>query len=61
MKKSFIILFVLVALTGQAQVNSTTALLGSWSGKLKILYNNIEETISPEVLQDIAQWINSLK
>ena len=36
MKKSFIILFVLVALTGQAQVNSTTALLGSWSGKLKV-------------------------
>ena len=36
MKKSFIILFVLVALTGQAQVNSTTALLGSWSGKLKL-------------------------
>ena len=37
MKKTIIfILFVLVALTGQAQVNSTTALLGSWSGKLKV-------------------------
>ena len=24
-------------------------------------YSQIEETISPEVLQDIAQWINSLK
>jgi fermentation-respiration switch protein FrsA (DUF1100 family) len=24
-------------------------------------YNSIEETISPEVLQDIADWINSLK
>ena len=37
MKKSIIIiLFALVALTGQAQVSSTTALLGSWSGKLKV-------------------------
>ena len=36
MKKSLIITLVaLVALTGQAQVNPTTALLGSWSGKLK--------------------------
>ena len=35
MKKSFIILFALVALTGQAQVSSSTTLLGSWSGKLK--------------------------
>ena len=36
MKKSIIIiLFALVALTGQAQVSSSTALLGSWSGKLK--------------------------
>ena len=24
-------------------------------------YSQIEETISPEVLQDIAQWIKSLK
>ena len=30
------LLFALVALTGQAQVNPTTALLGSWSGKLKV-------------------------
>lgn len=37
MKKSIIIiLFALVTLTGQAQINSTTALLGSWSGKLKV-------------------------
>lgn len=37
MKKTIIItaLFALVALTGSAQVQSTTALLGSWSGKLK--------------------------
>lgn len=34
-KKSIITaLLALVALVGQAQVNSTTALLGSWSGKL---------------------------
>ena len=37
MKKSIITtLLVLVALTGQAQVSPTTALLGSWSGKLKV-------------------------
>lgn len=37
MKKSIIILLLtLIALTGQAQVNSTTALLGAWSGKLKV-------------------------
>jgi hypothetical protein len=38
MKKTIIItaLFALVALTGSAQVQSTTALLGSWSGKLKV-------------------------
>jgi hypothetical protein len=37
MKKSIIlILFALVAVTGQAQVNPTTSLLGSWSGKLKV-------------------------
>ena len=37
MKKSIIIiLFALVALTGHAQVSSSTALLGSWSGKLKV-------------------------
>ena len=37
MKKSIITtLLALVALTGQAQVSSTTALLGSWSGKLKV-------------------------
>ena len=36
MKKSIITtLLALVALTGLAQVNTTTALLGSWSGKLK--------------------------
>lgn len=36
MKKSIItILLAFVALTGLAQVNTTTALLGSWSGKLK--------------------------
>ena len=37
MKKSIIIIILIafVALTGRAQVNSTTALLGSWSGKLK--------------------------
>lgn len=37
MKKSIITaLLALVALTTQAQVNTTTALLGSWSGKLKV-------------------------
>ena len=37
MKKSIITtLLALVALTGMAQVNTTTALLGSWSGKLKV-------------------------
>ena len=37
MNKSIITtLLALVALTGQAQVSSTTALLGSWSGKLKV-------------------------
>jgi len=37
MKKTIITaLFALVALVGQAQVNSTTALLGSWSGKLNM-------------------------
>ncbi len=30
------LLLVLIALTGKAQVNSTTALLGSWSGKLNV-------------------------
>ena len=36
MKKSIITtIFAFVALTGLAQVNTTTALLGSWSGKLK--------------------------
>lgn len=32
----FIALFILVALTGKAQVHPTTALQGSWSGKLKV-------------------------
>jgi len=37
MKKSIITtLLALVTLTGQAQVSPTTALLGSWSGKLKV-------------------------
>ena len=37
MKKSIITtLLALVSLTGMAQVNTTTALLGSWSGKLKV-------------------------
>ena len=37
MKKSIITtLLALAALTSQAQVNSTTDLLGSWSGKLKV-------------------------
>ena len=37
MKKSIITaLLALVVLTGQAQVSPTTALLGSWSGKLKV-------------------------
>ena len=37
MKKSVItFLLAIAALTGQAQVNPTTTLLGSWSGKLKI-------------------------
>ena len=37
MKKSITTaLLALVALTVQAQVNTTTALLGSWSGKLKV-------------------------
>ena len=37
MKKSFItILLALAAMTGWAQVNPTTALLGSWSGKLNV-------------------------
>ena len=37
MKKSIItILFVLITLTGSAQVQPTTTLLGSWSGKLKV-------------------------
>ena len=35
-KYSITILLALVALTGWAQVNPTTALLGSWSGKLKV-------------------------
>lgn len=37
MKKTIITtLLALVVLTGSAQVNKTTALLGSWSGKLKV-------------------------
>lgn len=37
MKKTIlIILLAFVTLTGQAQVQSTTALLGSWSGKLNV-------------------------
>lgn len=37
MKKCIITtLLAIVALTGLAQVNTTTALLGSWSGKLKV-------------------------
>ena len=35
-KYSITLLLALVALTGWAQVNSTTALLGSWSGKLNV-------------------------
>ena len=36
-RKYFVtLLLVLVVLTGQAPVNPTTALLGSWSGKLKV-------------------------
>ena len=36
-RKYFVtLLLVLVVLTGQAQVNPTTALLGSWSGKLNV-------------------------
>lgn len=36
-KNTFItLLTALVVMTGQAQVNPTTALLGSWSGKLKV-------------------------
>ena len=37
MKKNFLVIVMLVlsTLTGLAQVNPTTALLGSWSGKLK--------------------------
>lgn len=36
MKKTlFTLLLLLAAVTGQAQVNKTTALLGSWTGKLK--------------------------
>ncbi len=36
-RKYFVtLLLVLVVLTGQAQVNPTTTLLGSWSGKLKV-------------------------
>ena len=37
MKKFFsVVLLVMAAITIQAQVNTTTALLGSWSGKLKV-------------------------
>ena len=37
MRKRFITsLLALATLTSQAQVNTTTALLGSWSGKLKV-------------------------
>ena len=37
MKKNIIMaLLALVALTGKAQVQPTTALLGSWSGKLNV-------------------------
>ena len=37
MKKIFItLLTALVVMTGQAQVNPTIALKGSWSGKLKV-------------------------
>ena len=32
----FAILFALAAMTAHAQVNTTTALLGAWSGKLKV-------------------------
>lgn len=107
-KKSIITLFLLlVSFAVRAQVQPTTELVGSWSGKLNIgaisltlvlnleqairsllpsskknlvkeypslnhlfqhcttghpnEYSQIEETISPEVLQDIAQWIKSLK
>lgn len=35
-KRIILVLFALVAMTGLAQVNPTTTLLGSWSGKLKI-------------------------
>ena len=35
-KYSITLLLALVALTGWAQVNPTTALLGSWSGKLNV-------------------------
>ena len=37
MKKFFsVVLLVMAAVTIHAQVNTTTALLGSWSGKLKV-------------------------
>lgn len=32
----FAVLFALTTMTGYAQVNNTTALLGAWSGKLKV-------------------------
>ena len=35
-KRIILVLFALVAMTGLAQVNPTTTLLGSWSGKLEI-------------------------
>ena len=36
MKKFYLSLLALIALTCQAQVQPTTALEGSWSGKLKV-------------------------
>lgn len=36
MKKTILIILLAITMTGLAQVQSTTALLGSWSGKLKV-------------------------
>jgi hypothetical protein len=35
-KMIFAVLFAVAAMTGHAQVNNTTALLGAWSGKLNV-------------------------
>ena len=54
MKKNYLvtIMLALFALMGQAQINPTTALLGSWSGKISIGNNSLRVVLHLEQKED---------